>query len=160
MTAPVDDPEALAAKRVYDMILLRLRDEQGIHAETALCAAGAVTGRAIGQAAAEDRLGAVATTVAYLRDRCEALGVAIPDSDALPLDSGVSHRTPEALAAELQPEVAEILASLNVSPDRAVFVVARTIPALLSGCRGVIDSSAGYGIAVQALHRCVRTYSS
>jgi hypothetical protein len=151
MAEPARDPAALAAKTVYDLLVQHLRDDRGVHAETALCAAGAIVGDAIaaGGGPAHELIARVLT---YVRDRCTILNVALPPTDDAPPDAAEApHRDAQSLAAELRDGVVDVLRDMRVAQDDAPFVIARCIPALLSNTAAVLDARVGYGIAVHAL---------
>ncbi len=152
MAEPARDPAALAAKTVYDLLVQRLRDDRGVHAETALCAAGAIVGDAIAASGCPAQE-LTARVLAYVRDRCVILHVVLPPTDDAPPDAAeASNRDAPSLAAELRDGVAGVLRDLRVPQDQAPFVIARCIPALLSNAAAVLDPRIGYGIAVHALH--------
>lgn len=145
------DPAALAAKSVYDLLLKHLRDEQGVHAETALCAAGAITGDAISHQCDADRSQTIDRVVAYIRERCALLNVMLPPAD-MPDDApGGSQRSALELATELRAGVAEVVGPLSFDRGELPLVLSRCIPALLSNTSAVLDTRAGYTIALSAL---------
>ncbi len=147
------DPAAFAAKSVYNLLVERLRDDQGVHAETALCAAGAITGDAIAAhsvASAEPAATTVSRVLAYIRERCTLLSVVLPETDESDSASG-STRDAASLANELRAGVLEVVGRFGQPPNEVPFVLARCIPALLSNTSAVLDPRVGYGIALQAL---------
>ena len=165
-----NDPSALAAKQLFDGLVVELRDSRGVHAETALAAAGALLGEELlRQAAAQAQMplservpgseiyvagtdASIARMGQYIVERCELLGLSVnADADIVVPPEGTPHERPAELARRLRRKACEALACHCIAPEESPLVFPRVIAALLWNTSHVLDTAMGLAIATQAL---------
>ena len=160
-----------AAREIYGSCLLALRDERGVHAETAIAALAAVCGEALLRASNVDlsqfpQGGIVLVdqvndsgprTLAYLEELLTELDIRVEEwQGKIPLEHQ-PIKDPARLAQELRPLMQSLYEKFQLDEKQAAQAVCLALALLIRDCRTVLEPEISVIIASNTVSRMSRS---